>query len=172
MKAPPNIVLFGFMGTGKSAVARRLGKALKRPVIEMDDLIEEREGASISEIFADRGEGYFRQRERELVRELVASRGRVIATGGGVVLNPENIRDLTRAGVGICLTARPEVILNRVAAESHRPLLERADRLERIEQMLRDRKDCYGKIFHQIDTSDLGLEEVADRILGILGNGE
>jgi shikimate kinase len=172
MKYSGNIVLFGFMGTGKSAVARRLGEILDRPVIEMDELIEEREGMTISRIFAERGEDYFRKRERELVRELAAGRGKIVATGGGVVLDPANIRDLSREGLAVCLTARPEVILNRVAGESHRPLLERADRLETIEKMLKSRKSCYEKIPHRIDTSGLSVEEVAARVLGILGNGE
>lgn len=160
------------MGTGKSAVAHRLGEVLNRPVIEMDDLIEEREGMAISQIFAERGEDYFRRQERKLVRELSRQWGKIIATGGGVVLDQGNIRDLSREGSLICLTARPEVILNRVAAESHRPLLERADRLETIEKMLRSRRGCYETIPHQIDTSYLSLQEVVTRVLDLLGKGE
>lgn len=171
MEGEKNIVLFGFMGTGKTAIARRLGDRLDRPVVEMDDLIEEREGMEISRIFAERGEEYFRKRERELVRELARSRGKIIATGGGVVLDPDNLRDLEREGIPVCLTARPEVILNRVARQSHRPLLERADRLETIEKLLKSRQGCYEKIPHRIDTSDLSVEDVADRVLGFLGNG-
>ena len=172
MKELKNIVLFGFMGTGKSAVAHRLGAVLNRLVIEMDDLIEEQEGLAISQIFAERGEDYFRRQERKLVRELSRQRGKIIATGGGVVLDQRNIRDLSRGGWPVCLTARPEVILNRVAVASHRPLLERADRLETIEKMLRSRRGCYETIPHQIDTSDLNLQEVVTRILDLLGKGE
>jgi shikimate kinase len=172
MKELKNIVLFGFMGTGKSAVARRLGEVLQRPVIEMDDLIEEQEGMAISQIFAERGEDYFRSRERKLVRELSRQRGKIIATGGGVVLDRKNIRDLSRDGRPICLTARPEVVLNRVAGESHRPLLDRADRLETIEKMLRSRRGCYEIIPDQIDTSDLSPQQVVARVLDLLGKGE
>ncbi len=172
MSALRNIVLFGFMGTGKSAVARRLGETLNLPVIEMDSLIEEREGRAISRIFAERGEEYFRNLERELVRELSACRRAVIATGGGVVLNPENVRDLSRFGLPVCLTARPEVILERLAEESHRPLLERTDREATVKRMLKARRPYYDRIPHRVDTSDLSVEEVTERIISLLGNGE
>lgn len=171
MKKPRNIILFGFMGTGKTAVARRLGERLARPVIEMDDLIEKREGMPISRIFAERGEEYFRKRERELVRKLALARGNIIATGGGVVLDPANIRDLAREGRAVCLTARLEVILARVAGESHRPLLECADRREAIEKLLKSRRSCYELVPQQIDTSSLNPEEVADRILLLVRDG-
>lgn len=172
MKESRNIVLFGFMGTGKTAVARLLGERLGRPVVEMDALIEEREGMEISRIFAERGEGYFRKLERKLVRELADSHGRIIATGGGVILDPDNIRDLSRSGTLICLTARPEVILERVAGESHRPLLEGPGREETVKRMLKDRRPDYDRIPGQIDTSDLSIEEVAGRVIGLMGSGE
>ena len=165
MKEEKNIVIFGFMGTGKTAVARRLGERLNRPVVEMDELIEEREGMGISRIFAERGEDYFRKRERALVRELARDRGKIIATGGGVVLDPDNIRDLAREGIPVCLTARPEVILNRVSGESHRPLLEGDDRERTVKMMLEVRRPHYDRIPRQIDTSDLSVEEVVERIL-------
>lgn len=172
MKDSRNIVLFGFMGTGKTAVARLLGKKLDRPAVEMDALIEEREGMEISRIFAERGEEYFRQLERKLVRELAGLRGRVIATGGGVVLDPDNIRDLSRSGLPVCLTARPGVILERIAGENHRPLLERSDREETVKKMLAARRSSYEQIPHQIDTSDLSVEEVVERVLEIMGSGQ
>ncbi len=167
-----NIVLFGFMGTGKSAVARRLGERLEREVVEMDDLIEDREGMEISRIFAERGEAYFRKRERELVRELSRRRNLVIATGGGVVLDPENVRDLERTGSAVCLTARPEVILKRVADQSHRPLLEGNDRELTVKRMLSARRPHYDRIPCQIDTSDLSVDEVAEQVIGLRGSGE
>jgi len=172
MRDGRNIVLFGFMGTGKTAVARVLGKKLGRPVVEMDELIEEREGMAISRIFAERGERYFRRVERNLARELSGGRGRIIATGGGVVLDHDNIRDLARSGLSVCLTARPEAILSRVAGESHRPLLERPDREKTVKRMLKERRPHYERIPHQVDTSDLSVEEVADRVIGLMGNRE
>jgi shikimate kinase len=165
-----NIVLFGFMGTGKTVLAHLLGDRLDRPVLEMDDLIEEREGMKIGRIFAERGEEYFRLRERELVRDLARQGGKIIATGGGLVLDRDNIRDLRKNGILICLTARPEVILRRVADQSHRPLLEMGDRLETIKRLLEVRRPAYELIEHQIDTSELTVEEVLERILAITGS--
>ncbi len=164
----PNIILFGFMGTGKSAVARRLGDRLGCPVVEMDDLIEEREGMLISRIFAEKGEEYFRRCERELVLELSREGGKVIATGGGVVLNPDNIRDFKKTGIVLCLTAHPEVILSRVENETHRPLLEVEDRLAKIEELLAARRIFYDRIEHRIDTSDLTVEDVVGQIIDMM----
>ena len=164
-----NIVLFGFMGTGKTALARFLGDRLDRPVLEMDDLIEEREGMTISRIFAERGEEYFRRKERELVRDLSREGGKIIAAGGGVVLDVNNIRDFDKNGLLICLLARPEVILRRVAGETHRPLLEVGDRLGTIRRILEERRRFYDRIDHQIDTSDLTIEEVLERVLELTG---
>ncbi len=162
-------MLFGFMGTGKTVLAHLLGDRLGRPVMEMDDLIEEREGMKIGRIFAEQGEEYFRIKERELIRDLSREGGKIIATGGGVVLNQANIRDLEKNGILICLTARPEVILQRVADQTHRPLLESADRLETINQLLEERRPLYELIDHQIDTSDLTVNEVLERVLIIAG---
>jgi len=160
-----NIVLFGFMGTGKTAIARCLGDRLNCPVVEMDDLIESREGMSISRIFEEKGERYFRRFERELVIELSRDGGKLIATGGGVILNPENIEDFKKTGIVFCLTARPEVIMSRVGQETHRPLLEVENRLEKIKELLGVRQHYYDRIGHQIDTSELSVVRVADRIL-------
>lgn len=165
MKEEKNIVLFGFMGTGKSAVARILGERLDLQVVEMDELIEEREGMSISAIFAEKGEDYFRRLERELVKELSRFGGRVIATGGGVVLNPDNITDFQKKGIVLCLTARPVVIERRLAEENHRPLLEVDNRLEKIKILLAARQCYYKRIENQIDTSDLEINQVVDSII-------
>ncbi len=156
------------MGTGKTAVARVLGGKLGREVVEMDDLIEEREGTSISRIFEEKGEDYFRRRERELVGELARGGGKIIATGGGVVLDPDNLQDLRENGVLVCLDASPEAILQRVEGESHRPLLEVSNRLETIKEIRKKRRAFYGEVDHRIDTSGLSVEEVAERILRLI----
>ena len=98
-----NITLVGFMGTGKSAVGRRLAEALGREFVDMDAVLEARQGLPVARIFAVKGEEFFRGLERELVAELAARRGLVIAAGGGVVLNPANLRQLSAAGPVICL---------------------------------------------------------------------
>ena len=168
MKLEKNVVLFGFMGTGKTNVARELGGRLGRPVIEMDDVIEEREGIAISRVFAEKGEDYFRCCERGLVQELARVGGRIIAAGGGVALNPDNIEDFRRTGILVCLNARPEVILRRVKSETHRPLLESGNRLTKIEKLLKARRRYYDLIEHQIDTSDLTIDDVVEKILSII----
>ena len=163
-----NIVLVGFMGTGKSAVARILGQILGRPVVETDRVIEEREGMEISRIFSEKGEEYFRLRERETIRELAAQTGRVIAAGGGAVIDPANVAALEKNGVLFCLNARPEAILRRLEGESHRPLLEGGDRRKRVEELLERRRPFYRRLKNQVETSDLSPEEVADKIIGML----
>ncbi len=163
---PRNIVLMGFMGTGKTTVGRLLSARLGWLYVDMDEVIEQRAGKSISRIFAENGEPAFRAMERELVKELAAQERQVIATGGGVPLNADNVRDFEATGLVVCLTALPEIIWRRVAAASHRPLLEQEDKRRRIEELLEKRRAVYAAIARQVDTSALTPEQVAERILG------
>ena len=163
-----NIVLVGFMGTGKTAAGRLLSRRLERVLIDMDAMIEEREGRTIAQIFAQDGEPYFRSLERKLVQELCQRQNLVIATGGGVVLDPENVRDLSRTGVVICLKSSPGAILHRVGADRRRPLLEtEEDKTQRIIELLKSRQPLYDAIPCQIDTSHLSPEVVAGRVMEI-----
>lgn len=162
-----NLVLVGFMGTGKSAVGRRAARRLGRRLVDMDTLIEQREGRPIPEIFREAGEPHFRALERALVVELAAERGLVISTGGGVVVNPDNIADFSRTGVVVCLAATPETILARVGHDTHRPLLQAPDRMARIADLLEKRRPLYEAIPDRIDTTGLSADAVADRVLDI-----
>ena len=162
-----NLILVGFMGTGKSTAGRLLARRLSFSFVDMDQVIEEREGRPISAIFSQAGEPSFRRLERALVQELSARENLVIATGGGVVLNPENIRDFERTGVVVCLTAKPEVILRRVAAENHRPLLEGDDKARRIMDLLQQRRPLYEALPNRVDTAEHSPEEVVARVLDI-----
>ena len=162
-----NIVLVGFMGTGKTCVGQRLAGLLNMTFLDMDRVIEERTGKTVSRIFAEDGEPRFRALERELVQELAARSGLVIATGGGIVLNSENLRDFGRTGLVVCLTATPEAIFKRVAAETHRPLLAGGDKQQMIVARLEARRALYEAIPVQVDTSDLTVEQVAERIAAI-----
>lgn len=155
-----NIVLLGFMGTGKTSVAKRLADDLRRQFIEMDTVIEEREGMSINEIFSKRGEPYFRKVESAIVKELGSKNGLVISAGGGVVLDPENIVELRKNGILICLNATPEEIYKRIGNERHRPLLNVEDPLKKIKELLDYRRVYYDKIPIQIDTTGKGVDEV------------
>ena len=120
MKA--NIVLTGFMGTGKSTVGRLVAQQLQCPFIDSDDLIVERAGKSIAQVFAEAGEDRFRSLERSVCRDLAAQEGLVIATGGGALLDADSRRALGKSGLLICLLASPESIRRRLAHESGRPL--------------------------------------------------
>ncbi|MCO5043766.1 MAG: shikimate kinase [Kiritimatiellae bacterium] len=163
-----NIILVGFMGTGKSATGRALAARLNREFLDMDTLIEQREQRSIPAIFADSGEPYFRALERALVQELSARNDLVIAPGGGIVLNPDNIRDFSRTGHVICLRATPEMILQRVGDDPNRPLLQTADKLGRIRELLAKRQHLYDAIPLQIETDGKTADEVALEILALL----
>ena len=147
-----NIVLVGFMGTGKTTVGKLLSKQTGMPLLDMDTLIVERAGKSINEIFAHEGEAHFRMLEREMVRELSSQTGKIISTGGGIVLNPDNIADFERTGLVVCLLADAESVLDRVRHDSSRPLLA-GDKEAKIIELLKTRKPLYEAIAHKIDTS-------------------
>jgi 3-dehydroquinate synthase len=163
-----NIVITGFMGTGKSKVGQEVARRLGREFVDMDPLIEQQVGMAIPEIFAQLGEGVFRQQERELCQELAQKRGLVIATGGGTLIPDENRQALGASGLLVCLTCEVEEILRRLAQAEDRPLLEVADRRGRIEALLAERREAYNRIPHQIDTTGLTVEEVAERMIALL----
>ncbi len=165
---PLNIVLIGFMGTGKTAVGRRVAARLGRPFIDTDALIEARAGRSIARIFAEDGEEAFRRLEAEVVAEASARSGAVIATGGGVVLRPENMARLRRSGVIVALRAQPQAILARVGAGGgDRPLLGN-DPEARVRRLLVERDPLYRDAALVVDTTSLTLDEVAARVLAFV----
>jgi shikimate kinase len=162
-----NLILVGFMGTGKTHIGHELAKRLELTFMDMDDAIVERAGKPIPEIFADDGEAQFRSLERQLVIDIAGQTGLVVATGGGVVLNPANVQDFSKSGLVICLSATPEVILSRVEHDTNRPLLNAGDKMEKIQTLLASRQALYEAIPNQIDTSELNAEAVVDRILSL-----
>lgn len=164
-----NLILVGFMGTGKTVTGKVLAERLGRAFVDMDGVIEAREGRSIPRIFSESGEPHFRELERALVQELAAQQNLVIAPGGGIVLNPDNIRDFSATGRVICLRASPEWILKRVGHDTNRPLLQTDDKLGRIRELLAKRQALYDAIPLQIDTDGKTPAEVADEIFGELG---
>jgi len=160
-----NIILTGFMGTGKSAVGREVARRLGRSFVDMDELIVSGEGRSISEIFRASGEPYFRRLEAALCVELAGRNGLVIATGGGTLVSPENRATLEPSGVIICLTATVDEILRRLDRFRDRPLLAPPGRRMRIEALLAERAEAYAAIPHQIDTTGKPVERVATEII-------
>jgi shikimate kinase len=163
-----NIVLTGFMGAGKSTVGRRLANALKRNMVDTDDMIEREAGMGIPEIFAKHGEDYFRDIEEKIVAKASSLKNHVIVTGGGVVLREKNIQNLRRNGVIIYLHASPEVIYARVKNQTHRPLLQVKDPMGKIRELLEFRAPFYANNDYTIDTSSLTVEEVVDEVLNYL----
>lgn len=163
------IVLTGFMGTGKSVVGRRLAERLALPFIDLDDVIEASAHMTIPEIFASEGESGFRRREREIITRMANRGSCVLATGGGAVLDPENLRNLKTGAVLVCLTADPAVVLHRLKDDAGRPLLQSPDRLTRICELLEQRAAAYAQADLTIDTSTADVEKIVDRILGHLG---
>lgn len=138
-----NIVLIGFMGSGKSTISRALSKVFAMDVIEMDQVIADREGMSISEIFEVHGEEYFRNLETELLREMQNRKGVVISCGGGVPMRDENVVEMKKNGKVILLTAAPETILERVKNNHDRPLLENNKNVDFISELMEKRRSKY-----------------------------
>jgi len=163
-----NIVLVGFMATGKSTVGRELARRLSLKMVDTDDMIEEKAGKTISEIFEEEGEAVFRDMESQAARDVSSLSGHVIITGGGIVLRDQNMDALKKAGPVICLTASPEVILKRNQGTSHRPILQTGDPLKKIRDLLEARSPFYARADYTIDTSNRTLQEVGDRIIEIL----
>lgn len=165
-----NIVLVGFMGTGKSAVAKIMATRTGKKLVEMDALIEGQEGMTVEVIFAQKGEPYFRAREREMVQRLSSQSGLVISTGGGVVLNPDNVEDFRKGGTVICLSASPETIFKRVKSQTHRPLLKTPNPLETIKELLAARAPFYEKADAQVNTDGKSLAEIAAEVERIISD--
>jgi shikimate kinase len=170
-----NIILMGFMGTGKSSVGKRLANLLNHTFVDSDTEVEKLMNMSISEIFDRYGEIRFRSEENLAIRKQAARSEIVLATGGGAVLNPENLALLKQNGVLITLTATPEVIAARTARKSNRPLLKRDGSVEAIRQLLNERQFAYSQGDIKLDTTLLSLDEVTHTLVSLLkekGYGE
>lgn len=138
-----NIALIGFMGSGKSTVSQALNQLYAMDVIEMDQVIADREGMSISEIFKVHGEEYFRNLETALLREMQNRTGVVISCGGGVPMREENVIEMKKNGKVVLLTASPETILERVKNSHDRPLLENNKNVDFISELMEKRRSKY-----------------------------
>ena len=159
------------MGTGKTTVGKILSHKLNRKFVETDDVIEQREGKKITEIFSQYGEPYFRKLEKELLEELSAQSDLIISCGGGLICSPPNAQVLKSTGIVFNLLAAPATIYSRTKHYIHRPLLNVDDSSKKIEELLNERKPYYEQAHHSIDTDALSPEEIADTIMRILPNG-
>lgn len=161
-----NVVLVGFMGTGKSSVGKLVAGRLRFQFVDNDSVIVERAGMEITEIFAAHGEEAFRDYETRSLESLEHLNRCVVSTGGGAVLRDENRALLQRIGFVVLLTAREEVIYDRVARNTKRPLLSTDDPRSTISDILKQREDAYSAVAQAtIDTSDLTREQAAEAVI-------
>ncbi len=160
-----NIVLVGFMGTGKSVVGKLLAKKLNMDFVESDEMIEIREKLPIKDIFEKKGELYFRLVEKEVVKEASSRKNIVISAGGGAIADEDNLKNLKNSGIIICLKASPETILRRTKDLKTRPLLNIPDPKKQIEELLQKREVYYSKADFSIDTDNLSIDEVVAKVI-------
>jgi len=161
-----NIVLTGFMCTGKTSVGKLLAEKLGYQFVDTDDLIEQRVGMKISDIFAVYGEPYFRDVETEVVKEVAKKDKFVISTGGGVVLRKVNMDELRKNGIIVNLTAKPETIYNRLKNQPGvRPLLNKPDPMNEIIKLLLQREEYYKNCDLRIETDNFTVEQIVQQIL-------
>ncbi|MCS7202943.1 MAG: shikimate kinase [Thermodesulfovibrio sp.] len=160
-----NIVLVGFMGTGKTTVGKVVAKKIGYDFVDVDEVIEKLTGMTIPDIFAQFGEARFRDIETEVIKLITKKTKQVIATGGGAVLREENIQALRRNGIIFCLEASEEIIFERVKNSNYRPLLKVEKPIERIRELLSQRKPRYSLSDFIINTDKLTVEEVAEKII-------
>jgi shikimate kinase len=165
-----NIALIGFMAVGKSAVGRNLAKKLRRRFVDLDRVIEKTAGMKISEIFAQKGEPYFRQLEKKTLAKILQGEEQVIATGGGVIMDDDSLMLLRDRALVIGLTASVDVLLTRAGSSSKRPLLKEVNRKERVEELLMQRGSRYAQAHITIDTSELTVDQVVEKIIQFIAS--
>jgi shikimate kinase len=164
-----NLVLVGFMGSGKSSVGREIARRWGFRFLDTDTIIRQKHGKSISDIFATLGEEVFRDEENKALQDLENSDRAVIATGGGIILQPRNYPLLRSLGFVVWLQASEEVIWERVSRNQHRPLLRTKDPRTTITNLLALRYPLYRAVADlNVETSGLTHQEVADRAVAAI----
>ncbi len=163
-----NIVLVGFMGTGKTSVAREISRILGFPHFETDKLISQAEGCEINEIFETHGEQYFRDKEFQLLQDLLSKdkNKSVICTGGGMPIQKRNREILKQLGFVVWLKTTPEETYNRIAQGTSRPLLNTPNPMETIQKLMAARESFYREVaMFEIDTVGLNSSELANGVV-------
>jgi len=163
---PENIVLIGFMGSGKSTIGRLVGRRLRFQFLDTDHLVADRARMTIPEIFEKHGEEYFRERETSVLSSLLGVKRHVFATGGGIVTLPRNLPLLRSLGLVVLLSADPEEIYRRVSRNADRPLLQVENPKERVLEMMAARRASYEEAAQfEVNTTTLRHDEVATIII-------
>lgn len=159
-----NLVLYGFMGAGKTSVAKRIAQLHGMEFVDTDEILVDLEGVSIEESFQTRGEVAFRAKERDIVRDVAKSTNAVIATGGGVPLDYRNVEALSEKGVGVLLSVAAPDVVARLRNTEDRPLLKGNMDVGKVQSMLSQRRGAYGRIPFRVDTLRLTVDQVAARV--------
>ena len=174
---PPNLVLIGYRATGKTSVGARLAEVLQRPFVDLDQVLVREAGRSVADIVAQGGWAEFRRLEKELVARYRDARGLVLATGGGVVLDPDNVAALRENGIIIWLTADPAAIQARLAQDqprdANRPSLTGGDTIREVLAVLEARAPLYQAAAQiSIDTTHRSVAQVVKLVLAALKSEE
>lgn len=161
-----NIYLIGFMGAGKSTIAAVLKKKLQMKLVEMDARIVEEQGMSINDIFATKGEPYFRDVESQLILDLNEEGDTIVSCGGGVVVREQNVENMKKRGKIVFLSATPETIYSRVKDSTDRPILNGNMNVEYIAKLMEKRRALYeGACDIRIETDGKNAEEICQEII-------
>lgn len=161
----PNLVLCGFMASGKSTLGRLLAAEASMQFLDTDAWIEYWAGRTVARVFADFGEPYFRMLERRAVAHAAGLRDTVVATGGGVPLEPDNMARLRLSGILFFLDVRPEILARRLGGDGSRPLGAHLTTAEAVAARLAQRQPCYDAIPNHVQTGDRPPEVLAAEIL-------
>ena len=162
---PRSVVLIGLMGAGKTAVGRRLANQLDLPFIDADGEIEVAAGASISEIFAEHGEAYFRQGERKVIARLLENGPQVLATGGGAYMNPDTRANIKAHGLSVWLKADIKVLMKRVGRRDNRPLLTAGDPEKVMKRLMEERYPVYAEADVTVESRDVPHDVIVGEIV-------
>ena len=164
-----NIFLIGFMGAGKSTIAKVLKEKLNVPLCEMDEMIAEQQKMAISDIFAQYGETYFRDLETQLVKDISEKDGVIVSCGGGAVLREENVSFMKENGRIVLLSATPDTIYERVRYSKDRPILNGHMNVEYIRELMEKRRSRYESVADlAVATDGRSVETIADEIIAKL----
>ena len=167
---PRSVVLIGLMGAGKTAVGRRLANQLDLPFIDADGEIEVAAGASISEIFAEHGEAYFRQGERKVIARLLENGPQVLATGGGAYMNPDTRANIKAHGLSVWLKADIKVLMKRVGRRDNRPLLAAGDPEKVMKRLMEERYPIYAEADVTVESRDVPHDVIVGAVIDALAD--
>lgn len=166
-----NIVLCGFMGSGKSTVGKLLCEKTGMRLIDTDTYIEQKEGMTISDIFAQKGEEYFRSAELEVCKELSGMKNCIISTGGGTLLKECNVKEIKKGGIVYFLDVSPSAVLSRLQFDTTRPLLQREDKEQAVNDLLSQRMPLYKKAADHIINAEETPLKICAKIISIHNGG-